>query len=182
MVRQAKQKGLKVSASVAVMNLIFDDTALGDFDSNFKVMPPLRSQRDSDALLEGLLDGTIDAISANHVPLDEESKKLEFPYAGFGAIGLQTAYAALNTHLGNRLNANLWVEKVAINPRLILGLEPPVLREGALANLTIFDPRKSWTFTEVANRSKSKNTPFLSNTLQGRIVAIVNKELFFNQL
>lgn len=182
MVRQAKQRGLKVSASVAVMNLIFEDNVLGDFDSNFKVMPPLRSRHDRDALLEGLLDGTIDAISANHVPLDEESKKLEFPYAGFGAIGLQTAYAALNTHLGERLSANLWVEKIAIRPRLILGLDVPALEEGAVANLTVFDPRKAWTFTESANRSKSKNTPFLGAALQGKVLATVNRELFFHQL
>lgn len=182
LVRQAKQRGLKVTASVAVFNLIFDDSALGDFDANFKVMPPLRSRRDMDALLEGLFDSTIDAISANHVPLDEESKKLEFPYAGFGAIGLQTAYAALNTHLGERLNANLWVEKIAINPRLILGLEAPVLQEGAVANFTIFDPRKSWTFTAGINRSKSKNTPFLGTALQGSVLATANREAFFHQL
>jgi len=182
MVRQAKQRGLKVSASVAVMNLIFDDAALAHFDSNFKVMPPLRSRGDIEALLEGLLDGTIDAISANHVPLDEESKKLEFPYAGFGAIGLQTAYAALITHLGERLSANLWVEKIAIQPRLILGLDVPVLQEGAPANFTVFDPRKSWTFTEKLNRSKSKNSPFLGAALHGKVIATVNKELFFHQL
>jgi dihydroorotase len=76
----------------------------------------------------------------------------------------------------------LWVEKIAINPRLILGLEPPVLREGAVANFTIFDPRKSWTFTEAGNRSKSKNTPFMGAILQGSIVATVNRELFFHQL
>ncbi|MDZ4705035.1 MAG: dihydroorotase [Saprospiraceae bacterium] len=182
LVRRAKQSGLKVTASVAVLNLIFDDGALGDFEANFKVMPPLRSRLDMDALLEGLLDGTIDAISANHVPLDEESKKLEFPYAGFGAIGLQTAYAALNTHLGERLSANLWVEKTAINPRLILGLEVPVLQEGAIANFTVFDPRKSWIFTEGTNRSKSKNTPFLGAALRGSVLATVNREAFFYQL
>ncbi|MFM9947074.1 MAG: dihydroorotase [Saprospiraceae bacterium] len=182
LVRQAKQRGLKVTASVAVLNLIFDDSALGDFDANFKVMPPLRSRLDIDALLEGLFDGTIDAISANHVPLDEESKKLEFPYAGFGAIGLQTAYAALNTHLGERLSANLWVEKIAINPRRILGLEAPVLQEGAVANCTVFDPRKSWTFTAGANRSKSKNTPFLGEVLRGSVLATANREVFFHQL
>ncbi|NUO03452.1 MAG: dihydroorotase [Saprospiraceae bacterium] len=182
MVRQAKQRGLAVSASVAVMNLIFDDGALADFDSNFKVMPPLRSQRDIEALLEGLHDGTIDAISANHVPLDEESKKLEFPYAGFGAIGLQTAYAALNTHLREKISANLWVEKIAIRPRGILGLAVPELKEGAVANLTIFDPRKSWTFTEKSNHSKSTNSPFLGAALQGKIVATINRDLFFHQL
>lgn len=182
MIRQAKQKGLQVTASVAVMNLIFDDSALQYFDSNFKVLPPLRSLQDMAALLEGLLDGTIDVISANHVPLDEESKKLEFPYAGFGAIGLQTAYAALNTQLGKKLNPNLWVEKTAIRPREILGLEVPEIKEGAVANLTVFNPEKTWVLTEAAIRSKSKNTPFSGATLQGSIVATIHKELFFHQL
>ncbi len=182
MVRQAKKQGLKISASVAVLNLIFDDSALEDFNSNFKVMPPLRSRQDTLALLEGLLDGTIDVISSNHVPLDEESKKLEFPYAGFGAIGLQTAYAALNTYLGNKISANLWVEKIALNPRRILGLEQPEIKEGAVANLTVFDPEKSWIFEDAVNRSKSKNTPFPNAAFKGSVLATVNKELFFNQL
>jgi len=173
-VRQAKAKGLKVTCSVAALNLAYDDRALVEFDSNFKVLPPLRSSEDIEALKQGLKDGTIDLIGSNHVPLEEEAKKLEFPYADFGAIGLETSYALINTHLEGVLSQTELVEKLAINPRRIFNLEEVIVREGARANLSIFNPQESWTVQAKDIFSKSKNCPLLGQTLKGKVIGVIN--------
>lgn len=173
-VRQAKAKGLKVTCSVAALNLAYDDRALVEFDSNFKVLPPLRSSEDIEALKQGLKDGTIDLIGSNHVPLEEEAKKLEFPYADFGAIGLETSYALINTHLEGVLSQTELVEKLAINPRRIFNLEEVIVREGARANLSIFNPQESWTVQSKDIFSKSRNCPLLGQTLKGKVIGVIN--------
>lgn len=173
-VRQAKAKGLKVTCSVAALNLAYDDRALVEFDSNFKVLPPLRSSEDIEALKQGLKDGTIDLIGSNHVPLEEEAKKLEFPYADFGAIGLETSYALINTHLEGVLSQTELVEKLAINPRRIFNLEEVIVREGARANLSIFNPQESWTVQAKDIFSKSRNCPLLGQTLKGKVIGVIN--------
>ena len=178
LVRRAKKKGLAVTASVAVMNLAFDDLALRDFDSHFKVMPPLRAKTDLAALHKGLEDGTIDFISSNHVPIDSEGKNLEFPYAAFGAIGLETAYALSNTSMKKGLSHGALVEKWALNARKILGLPIPELVEGAVANLTIFNPEREWVVDEGALRSKSRNTPLMGMKLRGKVLGVVNNGKF----
>lgn len=174
LVRQAKAKGLKVSCSVAALNLAFDDRALVEFDSGFKVLPPLRSSEDIEALKQGLKDGTIDLIGSNHVPLEEEAKKLEFPYADFGAIGLETTYALINTHLEGVLSQTELVEKLATNPRRIFNLEEIIVREGAKANLTVFHPHEKWTVQAKDIRSKSMNCPLIGHTLKGRVIGVIN--------
>ncbi|MFQ5448934.1 MAG: dihydroorotase family protein, partial [Saprospiraceae bacterium] len=178
LVKAAKAKGLDVTASVAAMNLACDDSVLHDFDSNFKVMPPLRTKTDMKALQKGLKDGTIDCITSNHTPLDAEAKNLEFPFAAFGAIGLETAFALCNTHLQGVLTTGQIVEKLAIAPRKILDLPVPEIAEGAPAELTIFDPEKEWTFTEKDICSKSKNTPFADWDFRGKVLAIVRENHF----
>lgn len=175
LIRKAKAKDLQVSASVAAINLAFDDGSLSSFDVNFKVLPPLRSREDIDALKAGLKDGTIDMITSNHVPLEEEAKKLEFPFAEFGAIGLETTYALCNAHLNGLLSTNEMVEKLAINPRKLLKLGLPHIESGQEANLTLFDPAKKWTLREEDIRSKSKNTPLIGMELKGRVLAVFNK-------
>ncbi|TAK43452.1 MAG: dihydroorotase, partial [Saprospiraceae bacterium] len=178
LIKAAKAKGLDVTASVAAMNLACDDSHLFDFDSNFKVMPPLRGKDDLKALHKGLKDGTIDCITSNHTPLDTEAKNLEFPYAAFGAIGLETAFALSNTYLKGVLSTEQLVEKLAIAPRRILGMEVPEIAEGAAADLTVFDPEREWTFTEKDIFSKSKNTPFIGWTFKGKALAIIRKNQF----
>jgi dihydroorotase len=178
LVKAAKAKGIDVTASVAAMNLACDDSLLFDFDSNFKVMPPLRGKDDLIALRKGLKDGTIDCITSNHTPLDAEAKNLEFPFAAFGAIGLETAFALSNTHLKKILSTEQLVEKLAIGPRKILGVPVPEIAEGATACLTIFDPEREWTFTEKDICSKSKNTPFKGWNLKGKVLAIVRENHF----
>lgn len=173
LVRAAKKQGLHVSASVPALNLVFTDEALHAFDSNLKVQPPLRDESDRLALLQGLQDGTIDFIYSNHVPLDTEAKDLEFPYAEFGAIGLETAFALCRTHLGAALPLDRLIELLSIHPRKVLGLEPVRIEEGAVANLTLFHPDQEWVYEESAIRSKSRNSPLIGHTFRGKALGVI---------
>ena len=178
LIKSAKAKGLHVTCDIAAHQIAFDDTALSTFDTNFKVNPPFRNKEDIRALWKGLADGTIDAIVSDHSPQDEESKKLEFDLAEFGIIGLETAFAVINTFNKN-LNLEHLIEKLTYNPRKILGIEIPKIEPGQAANLTLFDPDKEWTFTEENIRSKSKNSPFIGKKLKGKVVAVFNKGKVF---
>lgn len=175
LVRRAKAAGLAVTASVAAVNLCFSDEKMAAFDANWKVLPPLRSAGDTEALLEGLTDGTIDLICSNHAPWDEEAKNLEFPYAEFGMIALETTFALCRTFLDKKLSVPVLVEKLALAPRRVLGLPAPEIRPGAPAELTVFDPDFEWVFGENDIRSKSKNTPFVGQTFRGQALGIVGR-------
>lgn len=177
LIRAAKAKGLSVTASVAALNLIYDHQNLSSFNVNFKVKPPLRETSDINALWEGLADGTIDIISSNHVPVEEEHKKLEFSYADFGAIGLESTFALVNTKLENRLSLEQFIQKISINPRKLLNLPIPSISEGASAQLTLFNPFTNWTFENKHIRSKSKNSPLVGRAFKGKVVGIINGKL-----
>ncbi len=173
LVRQAKASGLHLTASVAAMNLTETDEALQHFDVQYKVLPPLRDEHARTALQEGLQDGTIDCITSNHTPLEQEQKKLEFPNASFGTIGLETTFAHLHTQ--QILALEQLVEKLAQQPRKVLNLEMPSIQTGSLANLTIFNTHLEWTYTADAIQSKSKNSPFIGENFKGKVIAVVNK-------
>ncbi|HFA49455.1 MAG TPA: dihydroorotase [Bacteroidetes bacterium] len=179
LVRLAKKKGLKVTASVAALNLAFTDGALHDFDSNFKVLPPLRSEKDRKALIAGLKDGTIDCIASNHTPMEAEVKELEFSYAKFGAIGLQTAFSLSLAALEKQLPLEDIVGKFAFGTRKVLGLPVPSISEGDEANLTLFDPGLEWTFHKKNILSKSKNTPLAGKKFKGKAIALVRGKRLF---
>lgn len=172
LIRQAKVQGLPVSCDVAAHQLVFDDSALAGFDTNLKVNPPFRSTGDVVALWAGLADGTIDAIVSDHLPQDAESKNLEFDQAEFGMIGLETVFAALITHNQN-LPLTQLVEKLTIRPRQILRLPALRIAEGEPASLTLFDPDGMWQYNRT--HSKSKNSPFLGQTLRGRVIGTVHR-------
>jgi len=174
LIRAAKQSGLSVTASVAVANLCFTDEKLAAFDSNWKIVPPLRSQSDTEALVEGLLDGTIDFICSNHTPWHQEAKNLEFPYAEFGMIGLETSFALCRTFLNKELNVNDLVEKMSLAPRRILGLSIPKISQGEPAEMTVFDPDAEWVFEEKNIRSKSRNTPFIGQKFKGKVLGVIS--------
>ncbi|MEO0341414.1 MAG: dihydroorotase, partial [Bacteroidota bacterium] len=142
LIRKAKQDGVAVSCSVPALNLAFEDKAVENFDAQFKVLPPLRTARDKAALKAGLEDGTIDMIISNHTPWEEEKKKLEFAYAEFGAIGLETCYGIVNTE--TKLSQELIIEKIAIQPRQIFNQSRPGIQVGQSADLCFFDPQKEW--------------------------------------
>jgi len=173
LIKKAKQKGLPVSCDIAAHQLAFTDKDLTSFDTLLKVSPPFRSQNDIKALKKGLVDGTIDAIVSDHRPLDEEHKNLEFDLAEFGVISLQTAFAAMNTH--GDLEIDNLISCLTDKPRNLLGLQLPLIEEGERANLTVFSPEGTYTFSKEQIVSKSKNSPFIDKELKGIIVATFNK-------
>ena len=176
LIRKAKQEGLHVTCDMAAYQLSFLDEDLTKdsfiFDTFLKVFPPFRTQNDKNALLEGLKDNTIDAIVSNHIPHDEEAKKLEFDLADFGMINLQTAFAAIRKQTENILTLEELIQKITTNPRQILKVKQPQIKEGEKANLTVFYPNEEWTFDNKMNTSKSKNSPFigLEGNLKGKVV------------
>lgn len=174
MVRDAKKSGLNVTASVAVANLAFTDEVMSTFDSNWKVLPPLRSRADAEAMLEGLRDGTIDFVCSNHEPWDSENKNLEFPYAEFGMSNLETAFAMYRTFVPqNSTSLADWVRWTAVAPRQTLGLPVPRIEAGASAEITVFDPEVSWTPSAQSWKSKSPNNPLIGTDLKGRVLKVV---------
>jgi len=178
-IRLAKKEGLPVTASVSLVNLCFTDEDLSEFDNNLKVYPPLRSVSDKDALVEGLLDGTIDAILCNHLPLDEEHKNLEFTYADFGAAILESAFGLLWKHVRETISLEQLVEILTRKPRQILGLPSSTIAEGEPAELTLFNPDKAWTFGSGDIYSLSGNYPALGRELLGKPVGILNKKQYY---
>lgn len=172
LIREAKKKKLKVTASVNAYSLALNESALKDFDSNCKVNPPLRTQEDINALLKGLADGTLDTITSDHLPEDVENKNVEFDYAAFGMIGLETCFAVCNTY--SRLKLPELINALSIKPRQVAGVTVPKVKEKEKANLTLFLPNKEWKVSEQDIRSKSKNTPFIGKKLKGKIAGVVN--------
>ncbi|WP_026994599.1 dihydroorotase [Flectobacillus major] len=170
LIREAKAKGLPVSCDVAVHQLCFTEEDLLGFDTNYKVNPPFRTQTDVQALWAGLVDGTIDAIVSDHNPQDEEAKNLEFDMADFGIIGLETLYAVANSYnIG--LSTEDLIEKITVNPRYILRLPIPEIKEGSKANLTLFNEDEEWVYKDIV--SNSKNSPFVGKTLRGKSIAVI---------
>ncbi len=177
LIKEAKKKGLRVTADVAIHSLLFTDVSVGDFDTNLKVIPPFRTEEDRQALLEGVKSGVIDAICSNHRPHDLESKQLEFDLALPGAISLQTFYPSL-LQLTNDIPFEVLLDRVTAGPRSVLGLTNISLKEGVPAKLTLLDPEQTWTLNDETNHSKSRNSPFWGSTLQGKVVATVNGHQF----
>jgi len=173
MIKTAKKKGLKVSCDVAAHQLLLDDSKLEDFDTNYKVNPPLRGPKTIKALVNGLKDGTIDVMVSDHRPEDEEGKKLEFDLASFGMMGIQELGSMLQ-EISKEVDEGLLMEKITYQPRKLLGLEVPVIRKGQKAVLTLFDPAKKWLFDEQSNQSKSRNSPNFGKELTGKAVAVFN--------
>ncbi|MCD0488538.1 dihydroorotase [Pedobacter sp. MC2016-14] len=175
LIKKAKKDGVKISCDVAAHHLVFTEELLNDFDSNYKVKPPLRGKSDAKALLAGLKDGTIDAVSAQHRPHEIEFKAVEFEIAAYGIIALQTALPLL---LKAGLDAQQIAAKLSIAPRKILNLPVPVIEEGSTANFTVFNPAEEWVYTAAVNQSKSSNSPLLNKTLKGKVKLVYNHQQF----
>ena len=177
LIKQAKANGLKVTASINAYSLAIDDSALMEFDSNFKLNPPLRSKSDIEALRNGIADGTIDAITSDHRPQDIESKVIEFDYASNGMIGLETSFGLINSNKG-KIKLETIIEALTTNPRKILKIKQPKIAEGEIANITLFDPAAEWLFEKKCIQSKSINTPFLGTKFKGKVIGIINNSAF----
>lgn len=175
LIKSSGQKNVK--CVLPYLNLLYDDSNLAEFDSNLKVAPPLRSAANKNKLIKAIQSDTIHAIASNHYPLDEESKKLEFTYAKFGASGIETVFSALNTALRNKVKTEDLIEKMTAGPRSVLNITSPKIEVGTQAELTIFDPDLTWTFNK--SLSLSKNNPFLGKTLTGKVIGTVVKGKFF---
>lgn len=176
LIKKAKKDGVKITCDVAAHQLVFTEELLNDFDSNYKVKPPLRSKADNKALIAGLKDGTIDAISSQHRPHEIEFKDVEFEIAAYGIIALQTVLPLL---LQAGLDANLIAEKLAVNPRKILNLQIPTIKLGVDANFVVYNPTQKWEYNVANNASKSKNSPLLGKTLTGKITLVYNNNQFY---
>jgi len=174
MIREAKNEGINVTSEIAAHQIALTDKALTGFDSNYKTLPPLREDIDSEALIEGLIDGTIDIIVSDHTPQDIECKQKEFGLAEFGIIGLQTAFPIACTHLEKHIGLEGIIQKMAINPRTVLQLDVPVIDKEFSANITLFNPTKKWTLTKQMLVSKSKNTPFIGTEFTCKVLGIIN--------
>lgn len=171
LIRDAQKKGLQISCSVSVDHLCLTDHELDDFDSNFKLQPPLRTQKDCNALLKGVKDGTIAMITSDHLPIDIDNKKKEFEHAKSGTIGLESLFGAVN----KVLELDSFISSITNKPRMIFGIDQPEIKEGAVANLSFFNPDVEYVFTMDNILSTSKNSAFLDMELKGEVYGIFNK-------
>ncbi|SFG89629.1 dihydroorotase [Pedobacter insulae] len=175
LIKRAKKDGVKITCDVAAHQLSMTEDLLNEFDSNYKVKPPLRSKSDVKALLTGLKDGTIDAVCTQHRPHEIEFKDVEFEQASYGIITLQTALPLL---LVAGLSPGMIAEKLSINPRNLLGLKVPSINIGEIANLTAYHPEEEWLFDATTNESRSNNSPLLGKSLKGKVKLVYNNNQF----
>ena len=171
MVRRAKEQGLAVTAEVAPHHFTLTEDDVGDYDTNAKMKPPLRSRADVDACIAGVQDGTIDAIATDHAPHHANLKMLEFDRAPFGITGLETAVGLAMTRL--KLSLPRLVELFSTNPQKIMKIDRWGLFEGSMADLTLIDPEREWTFRVSDSRSLSRNSPFDGWSFKGKAVATI---------
>jgi len=169
LIKQAKANGLQVTCSVAIYSLFLNDEVLKGFDSRYKVLPPLRDENTRLALINAVLDNTIDIITTDHNPIDIENKKIEFDFAKYGTIGLESAFGALNTILPldviiTKLNSG----------KEIFNIPSSEINTRQKANLTLFNPEGNWTYTKENILSKSKNSAFLNRELKGKVYGVIN--------
>lgn len=185
LIRDAKRRGVAVTAEVTPHHLVLTDQAVQGFDANVKMNPPLRSANDVDAVREALIDGTIDAIATDHAPHAPEEKSVEFDAAPFGIVGLETALGVVWTSLvhSHLLSPVEALRKMSASPAAILNIPWGGLRPGAGADLVVIDPDRRWTVNASAFATKSRNTPFEGRTLIGKaVMTIVGGQIKHNEL
>ena len=171
LIREAKARGVQVTAETCPHYFTLTDAAIADFDTNTKVNPPIRAEKDRLAIIEGLKDGTLDCIVTDHAPHHEDDKNVEYALAAFGISGLETSFALSYTQLvkGGVLTLSELADKMSANPAAILNLQGGRLEVGAPADLTIVDLNKVWTIDPKDFVSKGKNTPFAGREVYGRV-------------
>lgn len=168
LIRDAKARGVKVTAETCPHYLLLTEQALETRDADYRMNPPLRREEDRLALIEGLKDGTLDAIATDHAPHTPEEKK-DFLKAPNGSIGMETSLAATLTALEGKMSLEKILDKMSWNPARILGIPAGTLKEEASADVVLFDPNETWVVDENALHGKSKNTPFKGMTLKGKV-------------
>jgi dihydroorotase len=171
LIRQAKNKGMNISCSVAIHNLFFNEDKLKDFDTRFKVLPPLRTELDRKALVKGVEDGTIDMVTSDHCPIDIDHKKMDIDNAKHGTIGLESFFGALL----NIFSLNKTIE-ILNSGKSKFGIKNYIVEEGSVANLSLFTIEKKYTFSKSNILSKSKNSAFLGTNMKGKPYGIIVKD------
>ncbi len=182
-IRQAKARGLQVTAEATPHHIAFTENALKDYDTGFKMNPPLRSEEDRREIIRGLRDGTLDCLSTDHAPHTDYEKDREFDFAPNGVIGLETALPVALEVLGRRHRFPLArvLDLMTRRPAGILGLAAGTLAPGAAADVCLFDPAETWTYDAKAGFSKSANSPWNGRTLTGRVkTTIVDGRVVFS--
>jgi dihydroorotase len=170
LIKEAKAKGLRVTCSVSVHHLVMTDEKLEGFDTRYKVLPPLRTEEDRQALINGVLDNTIDCITSDHNPIDIENKKREFDLAKNGTIGLESAFGALLSVLP----LEKVIEKLTFG-RSVLNIESQEIAKNKKASFSLFTVSDAWTFEKEHLLSKSKNSAFLGLKMKGKVIGIYNQ-------
>ena len=169
LIKKAKNKGLNISCSTCVHNLFFNDTHLDDFNTKFKVLPPLRTQDDIDQLISGVKDGSIDTVTSDHNPLDIELKNVEFDKAEFGTIGLESLFGALNRIFPIKTTIN-----ILTRGKKVFGIEETEIKIGTQADLSLFNPINSFVFNDDNVLSISKNSIFIGSSLKGKVYGTIS--------
>jgi dihydroorotase len=185
LIRQGIAKGIRVSGEACPHHFLLTDECLRTFDSNYKMSPPLRTQKDVNAILAGLKDGTLSVLATDHAPHAPEKKERELDQAPNGIIGLETLLPLCVTHLiePGHLSWPQMLAKMTINPAKVLGIDRGTLQIGRPADVTVIDPKARWTIDKAQSKSKSRNTPFDGWKVTGRAVAtIVGGEIKKNEL
>ena len=171
LIKAAKAKGLQVTCSVTPYSLLFTDADLQGYDTNFKLVPPLRGESDRDALRAGLINGDIDCIASHHTPLHQDEKDCEFEYAKPGVTGFETLFPAL---LEAGIPLDTIIESITTKPRHIFNVPIPEIKEGAAAQLTVFSPTGTFTYNKQTAKSCSHNSAFLDKELTGKVIATIS--------
>jgi len=171
-IRRAKEGGLDITCSITPYHLMFCDEDLVNYDTNLKVNPPLRTAADRDALKKAVLEGWIDCIATHHQPHDYDAKILEFEYAKFGMIGLESSYSVVKKALPELKEEQL-VKLFSLNARTIFNLPEAIIKEGTCADLTLFQPDQEYEFSRAMIRSKCSNSPFIGQQFNGKVVGTI---------
>lgn len=175
LIRKAKERGIKVSCDVALSNLIWTENELLGFDTNFKITPPLRTEKDRSALIDALIDGTIDFIVTGHMPQNIEEKECEFEYAGYGQSLIEFAYPLYIHYLSSYLPEEIWVQKIALSPAEFIGFTPTTVDVNKSGRYTIFTPKSSVSLDPKNMVSRSKNFPELEGEFRGKVLKIITE-------
>ena len=169
LIKEAKKNNINVTCSVSINNLFFNDEKLKNFDTRFKVLPPIRSEVHRKALLKGLDDGIIDFVTSDHTPIDIDNKKTDFVNSLFGSTGLESFFGALNSLFSTEKSIDILTKN-----KNVFGIAENKIEEGEVANLTLFDPNYKYTFTKDHIISKSKNSCFIDSNLTGKSFGIIS--------
>ena len=169
LIKEAKKKKVNVTCSVSINNLFFNDEKLKNFDTRFKVLPPIRSEVHRKALMKGVDEGIIDFVTSDHTPIDIDNKKTDFVNSLFGSTGLESFFGALNSLFSTEKSIDILTKN-----KNVFGIAENKIEEGEVANLTLFDPNYKYTFTKKHIISKSKNSCFIDSDLTGKSFGIIS--------